>query len=80
MSETLHDLVIDERLADELQRRSIPAHAGDRVRLQVVSEQERNNQEVSAWEAFVGSFTSRESDLAERSEDILRAELARDLG
>jgi hypothetical protein len=31
---------------------------------------------VAAWEAFVGSFTSGEPDLAERSEEILRADSA----
>lgn len=32
---------------------------------------------AAAWEAFVGSFTGGEPDLAKRSEEILRAELGR---
>jgi hypothetical protein len=32
---------------------------------------------TAAWEAFVGSFTSSEPNLAERTEEILRAELGR---
>ena len=70
MSDVPQEIVLDERLAGELRRRGIEVHAGDRVRLQLVSQQEQNDQEIAAWEAFVGGFTSEESDLAERSEDI----------
>ena len=33
--------------------------------------------QTAAWEAFVGSFTSGDPDLAEHSEEILRAEFGR---
>ncbi len=79
MSDVTQELVLDERLAGELRRRGIQVHAGNRVRLQLVSKQEHDDHEIAAWEAFVGGFTSGESDLADRSEDILRAELPRDL-
>ena len=52
-------------------------HAGDRVQLQHVPELERTDEQTAAWEAFVGSFTSGDPDLAERSEEILRAEFGR---
>jgi hypothetical protein len=79
MSDVPQEIVLDERLAGQLRRRGIQVHAGDRVRLQLVSKEEHNDQEIGAWDAFVGGFTSEEPDLAERSEDILRAELPRDL-
>ena len=75
MSDVTQELVLDERLAGELRRRGFQVHAGDRVRLQLISKEEHNSHEIAALEAFVGSFTSEESDFAERSEDILRAEL-----
>jgi len=71
------ELVVDGPLADELERRGVHVHAGDRVQLQLVSEPERTDEQSAAWNAFVGSFTSNEPDLAERSEEILRAELGR---
>jgi hypothetical protein len=71
------ELVVDGPLADELERRGVHVHAGDRVQLQLVPELERTDEQTAAWEAFVGSFTSNEPDLAERSEEILRAELGR---
>ena len=71
------ELVVDGPLADELERRGVHVHAGDRVQLQLVPELERTDEQAAAWEAFVGSFTSNEPDLAERSEGILRAELGR---
>ena len=71
------ELVVDGPLADELERRGVHVHAGDRVQLQLVPELERTDEQVAAWEAFVGSFTSNEPDLAERSEEILRAELGK---
>ena len=71
------ELVVDGPLADELERRGVHVHAGDRVQLQLVPELERTDEQAAAWEAFVGSFTSNEPDLAERSEEILRAELGR---
>jgi hypothetical protein len=66
MSDVTQELVLDERLAGELQRRGIEVRAGDRVRLQLVSKEEHDDQEIAAWDAFVGGFTSEESDLAER--------------
>jgi hypothetical protein len=71
------ELVVDGPLADELERRGVHVHAGDRVQLQLVHDQDRTDEQIAAWEAFVGSFTSNEPDLAERSEEILRAELGR---
>jgi hypothetical protein len=71
------ELVVDGPLADELERRGVHVHAGDRVQLQLVPELERTDEQAAAWEAFVGSFTSNERDLAERSEEILRAELGK---
>jgi hypothetical protein len=70
-----HELVLDEALADELTRRGVNVRAGDRVQLQLVSDQEGTSKRAAAWDAFVGSFTSADPDLAERSEEILRAEL-----
>jgi hypothetical protein len=70
------ELVVDGALADELERRGVHVHAGDRVQLQLVPEQ-RTDEQIAAWEAFVGSFTSGDPDLAERSEEILRAEFGR---
>ena len=71
------ELVVDGPLADELERRGVHVHAGDRVQLQLVPELERTDEQTAAWEAFVGSFTSGEPEFAERSEEILRAELGR---
>ena len=71
------ELVVDGPLADELERRGVHVHAGDRVQLQLVPELERTDEQTAAWEAFVGSFTSNDPDLAERSEEILRAELGK---
>jgi hypothetical protein len=71
------ELVVDGPLASELERRGVHVNAGDRVQLQLVPELERTDEQTAAWEAFVGSFTSNEPDLAERTEEILRAELGR---
>jgi hypothetical protein len=76
-AEEPQELVVDGPLADELERRGVHLHAGDRVKLQLVHDQERTDEQTAAWEAFVGSFTSDEPDLAERTEEILRAELGR---
>ena len=69
------ELVVDGPLADELERRGVHVHAGDRVQLQLVPELEKTDEQTAAWDAFVGSFTSGDPDFAERSEEILRAEL-----
>jgi hypothetical protein len=50
------------------------------VQLRVVHDQEPIGKRTAAWEAFVGSFTSSEPNMAERSEEILRAELGRNEG
>jgi hypothetical protein len=71
------ELVVDGALADELERRGVHVHAGDRVQLQLVPEHERTDEQTVAWEAFVGGFTSGDPDFAERSEEILRAEFGR---
>jgi hypothetical protein len=52
-------------------------HAGDRVRLHLVHDQERTDEQTVAWEAFFGSFSSGDPHNAERSEEILRAEFGR---
>jgi len=70
-----HDeLVVDIVLADELVRRGVQVRIGDRVQLQLVRKQDQVDERTAAWDAFVGSFTSSEPDLAERTEEILRAE------
>ena len=69
------ELVVDGPLADELDRRGLHVHAGDRVRLHLVHDQERTDEQTVAWEAFFGSFSSGDPHNAERSEEILRAEL-----
>ena len=69
------ELVVDGPVADELERRGVHMHAGDRVQLQLVHDQDRIGEQTAAWAAFVGSLTSNEPDVAERSEEILRAEL-----
>jgi hypothetical protein len=71
------ELVVDGPLADELERRGVHVHAGDRVQLKLVPEQELTDEHTAAWEAFVGSFTTGDPDFAERSEEILRAEFGR---
>jgi hypothetical protein len=71
-----HELVVDGPLADELERRGVHVQAGDRVRLELVGEVAQADEQTAAWEAFVGSFTTGEPDFAERSEEILRAELS----
>lgn len=71
------EVVVDGPLADELERRGVHVHAGDRVQLQLVPETERSEEHTAAWEAFVGSFTTGDPDFAERSEEILRAEFGR---
>jgi hypothetical protein len=71
------ELVVDSPLADELERLGVHVHAGDRVQLQLVHDQERTDEQTAAWDAFVGSFTSGDPDFAERSEEILRAEFGR---
>jgi hypothetical protein len=70
-----HELLIDAPLAEELERHGVHLHAGDRVRLQLVTGREGDRDEL--WDAFIGSFESDEPNLAERSEDILRAEFGR---
>jgi hypothetical protein len=70
-----HDeLVVDIVLADELVRRGVQVRIGDRVQLQLVRKQDQEDERTAAWDAFVASFTSSEPDLAERTEEILRAE------
>jgi hypothetical protein len=76
-AEEPQELVVDGPLADELERRGVHVHAGDRVQLQLVHDQERTGEQTAAWDAFVGSFTSGDPDFAERSEEILRAEFGR---
>lgn len=70
-----YELLVDAPLAEELERHGVHLHAGDRVRLQLVADQESAGDEL--WDAFIGSFESAESDLAERSGEILRAEFGR---
>jgi len=72
-----HEFVVDAPLADELERRGVHVHAGDRVRLELVSADQRDDDPSEAWAAFVGSFSSGDPDFAERSEDILQAEFGR---
>jgi hypothetical protein len=69
-----YELVVDSVWADELVRRSVQVRIGDRVQLQLVRKQDQEDERTAAWDAFVGSFTSSEPDLAERTEEILRAE------
>ena len=55
-------------------RRGVQVRIGDRVQLQLFRKQDQEDERTAAWDAFVGSFTSSEPDLAERTEEILRAE------
>jgi hypothetical protein len=55
-------------------------HAGDRVQLQLAHDQGRTDEQTGVWEAFVGSFTSSEPNLAERTERSCRLSSAGDLG
>ncbi len=71
------EIVVDGALANELERRGVHVHAGDRVQLQLVRDHEPTSRRSAAWNDFVGRFTSRDPHLAERSEDILRAEFGR---
>jgi hypothetical protein len=71
------EIVVDGPLADELERRGVHVHAGDRVQVQLVPEPEGSDEQTAAWEAFVGSFTTEHPDFAERSEEMLRAEFGR---
>jgi hypothetical protein len=70
-----YELFVDAPLAEELGRHGVHLHAGDRLRLQRVAAQRVANDQL--WDAFIGSFESDEPDLAERSEEILRAEFGR---
>jgi hypothetical protein len=70
-----HEFMIDAPLAEELKRHGVHVHLGDRVRLQLVMEPASGSDEL--WDAFIGSFESDEPNLAERSEEILRAEFGR---
>jgi hypothetical protein len=72
MSDAPQEIVLDERLA------ASSGEEGSKCAPAIVFAYS-SFQEIAAWEAFVGSFTSEESDLAERSREILRAELPRDL-
>jgi len=72
-----HELVVDGPLVDELERRGVPVRAGDRVRLELVPEHHGASERTAAWKAFVGRFRSSDPHLAERSEEILRAELGK---
>lgn len=73
MSEN-YEHVVGSVLADELVRRGVQVRIGDRVQLQLVRKQDQEDERTAAWGAFVGSFTSSEPDLAERTEEILPAE------
>lgn len=71
-----HEVVVDGPLADVLERLGVHVQEGDRVRLELVGEVAQTDEQTAAWEAFVGSFATGEPDFAERSEEILRAELS----
>ena len=71
------ELVVDGALADELERRGVHVHAGDRVQLRLVPGSGGNSRRSAAWRAFVGGSASGDPHLADRSEEILRAELGR---
>lgn len=72
-----HELVVDAPLADELVRRGVVVNVGDRVWVMVTVSISHEPAETgdAAWDDFVGSFTTGDPDFAERSEEILRAEL-----
>jgi hypothetical protein len=73
----VQEIVVDGPPAEELERRGVHVHAGDRVQLQLVPDPERSDEQTAAWEAFVGSFRTGDPDFAEHSEEILRAEFGR---
>jgi hypothetical protein len=62
--------VEDEIVEDEI------VHDGPVLTEVGSDDQERPDGQTAAWEAFVGSFTTGDPDFAERSEEILRAELS----
>jgi hypothetical protein len=86
MSEAAQELVVDTPLADELERRGIHVHPGDRVRFELVREvgsidgsadDAEPPERRSGWDAYVGRFNSPEPDLARRAKQIARAEMGR---
>jgi hypothetical protein len=67
-----HEVIVDQRLADELERVGVRGvHIGDRVRLQVIHAEARaRDVELPSW---IGSFDGP-PDLVARSSEILWAE------
>ncbi len=70
-SEPPVELVVDQPLADELERRGLRGvHVGDLVRLELI----HGGMGDEAIPAYFASFASGQPDLAERSSAILEAE------
>ncbi len=68
----LPELVVDEPLAEWLERRGVHGvHAGDRVRLQLI----HGEATEEATPAYFGSFNSGEGNLSERVDEIVRSHL-----
>jgi hypothetical protein len=84
MTEAAHEqneLIIDGPLAQELERKGVHLHPGDRVRFEVLDGGRHHELSSSPTPtgrpglSWIGSIKNGPEDLAERSKEILRAEL-----
>jgi hypothetical protein len=69
------EATVDEHLVDELVRNGIPRGRRVRMRIEVVPDSPAPR--GGGWSSFIGMIDSGESDLAERSEEILGQEFGR---
>jgi hypothetical protein len=71
------ELVVDASLVEELERRGVHLHAGDRVRLELVSSTNTADTCMDElWDAFIGSGgNSGDPDLSVKAKEIVRAEM-----
>jgi hypothetical protein len=71
------ELVVDASLVEELERRGVHLHAGDRVRLELVSSTDApDTSRDELWDAFIGSGgDSGDPDLSVKAKEIVRAEM-----
>lgn len=79
MSSTAEEFVVDGPLAEQLVRRGVHVHAGDRVRLQLVSPPPSPPVDGDTlWDAFIGSAgTSGDPDLSTKAKEVVRADMGR---
>jgi hypothetical protein len=72
------EFVVDGQLAEQLVRRGVHVHAGDRVQLQLVSPPSPPADGDPVWDAFIGSAgTSGDPGLSTKAKEIVRAEMGR---